>query len=112
MTALLLINNSVTNNLITIMDINLANALFDDGVFSELYKAGFLHDKIFAYRDIYLWVQAQIQTRGLTKYQAVLEAEVKFKKDKRTVWRALSCFTEEDDLLESLELEEFDDFEY
>jgi len=94
------------------MDINLANALFDDGVFSELYKAGFLPEKIFTYRDIYLWVQAQMQTRGLTKYQAVLEAEVKFDKDKRTVWRALNCFTEAEDLLESLDLEELDNFEY
>ena len=94
------------------MDINLANALFDDGVFSELYKAGFLTEKIFAYREIYLWVHAQIQTRSLTKYQAVLEAEIKFNKDKRTIWRALNCFKETEDLLESLELEELDDFEY
>jgi hypothetical protein len=94
------------------MDINLANALFNDGVFSELYKAGFLQEKIFTYRDIYLWIQAQMQTRGLTKYQAVLEAEVKFNKDKRTVWRALNCFTGADDLLASLELEEPDEFEY
>jgi hypothetical protein len=76
------------------MNITLANALFDDGVFSAMYKAGFITDKIFLYREIYLWVQAQRQTRGLNKYQAVLEAEVKFDKDKRTIWRALNSFEE------------------
>ncbi|MCJ8208663.1 hypothetical protein MUY27_03020 [Mucilaginibacter sp. RS28] len=92
------------------MDINLANALFDDGVFSELYKAGFITEKVFTYREIYLWVHAQMQTRGLTKNKAVLEAEVKFNKDERTIWRALNCFKEvEEDLLPTTDEE--DDFE-
>ncbi len=91
------------------MNINLANALFDDGVFSEMYQAGFLPEKIFHYREIYLWVAAQMQTCGITKTKAVLEAEVKFKKDKRTIWRALDCFTNpEDDLL----INENDDDDY
>lgn len=91
------------------MDINLANALFDDGVFSELYKAGFITEKIFSYREIYLWVHAQIQTRGLTKNKAVLEAEVKFGKEERTIWRALNCFKQvEEDLLPD-EAEETED---
>ena len=75
------------------MKITIANQLFDQGIFSELYKAGFINTKLFTYREIYLWVQAQIQTRGLTKNQAVLEAEVKFNKDERTIWRALNSFT-------------------
>ena len=91
------------------MDINLANALFDDGVFSELYKAGFITEKIFSYREIYLWVHAQMQTRKLTKNKAVLEAEVKFGKEERTIWRALNCFKQvEEDLLPD-EIEDMED---
>ncbi|MBD1394606.1 hypothetical protein [Mucilaginibacter glaciei] len=75
------------------MNIQLANTLFDDGVFSAMYKAGFITAKVFTYREIYLWVNAQVQTRAITKHQAVLEAEVKFGKDERTIWRALNCFT-------------------
>jgi hypothetical protein len=74
------------------MDIKLANTLFDDGIFSALYKAGFITTKVFIYREIYLWVQAQVRTRGVTKNQAVLEAEIKFDKDERTIWRALNSF--------------------
>jgi hypothetical protein len=74
------------------MNIKLANTLFDEGIFSSLYKAGFITPKIFIYREIYLWVYAQIKTRGLTKNQAVLEAEIKFMKDERTIWRALNSF--------------------
>ena len=76
------------------MNIKLANALFDDGIFSEMYKAGFITAKVFNYREIYLWVQAQIQTRGITKNQAVLEAGGKFNRDERTIWRALNSFEE------------------
>jgi hypothetical protein len=76
------------------MNIKLANTLFDEGVFSALYKAGFITAKVFTYREIYLWVQAQMQTRGLPKRQAVLEAGNKFDKDERTVWRALNSFEE------------------
>lgn len=74
------------------MNIKLANTLFEDGIFSALYKAGFITTKIFIYREIFLWVQAQVQTRRITKNQAVLEAEVKFMKDERTIWRALNSF--------------------
>lgn len=76
------------------MNIQTANALFDDGVFSAMYKAGFITAKVFLYREIYLWVNAQIKARSVTKNQAVLEAEVKFGKDERTIWRALNCFSE------------------
>ena len=76
------------------MNIKLANTLFDEGVFSALYKAGFITAKVFTYREIYLWVKAQVKTRGITKNQAVLEAEVKFMKDERTIWRALNSFEE------------------
>lgn len=74
------------------MNIQLANTLFDDGVFSALYKAGFITAKLFTYREIYLWVEAQTKTRGISKNQAVLEAEIKFGKDERTIWRALNSF--------------------
>lgn len=76
------------------MNIKLANTLFNDGIFSDLYKAGFITAKVFLYREIYLWVHAQMQTRKLTKRQAVLEAEIKFMKDERTIWRALESFEE------------------
>ncbi|HEY4194245.1 MAG TPA: hypothetical protein VGM63_01830 [Mucilaginibacter sp.] len=76
------------------MNIKIANTLFDDGIFSEMYKAGFITSKIFTYREIYLWVQAQIKIRGITKNQAVLEAGGKFNKDERTIWRALNSFEE------------------
>jgi hypothetical protein len=74
------------------MNITLANTLFDEGIFSAMYKAGFINTKVFVYREIYLWVQAQVQTRSITKNQAVMEAEVKFMKDERTIWRALNSF--------------------
>ena len=76
------------------MNITTANLLFDEGTFSAMYKAGFITTKVFIYREIYLWIQAQIKTRNLSKRQAVLEAEVKFKKDERTIWRALNSFEE------------------
>lgn len=76
------------------MTIQLANTLFDNGVFAALYKAGFITTKISHYREIYLWVHAQIQTRGISKNHAVLEAEAKFGKDERTIWRALNSFEE------------------
>lgn len=75
------------------MDIQIANTLFDEGIFSAMYKAGFITTKVFVYREIYLWVNAQQQTRGISKNQAVLEAEVKFDKDERTIWRALNSFS-------------------
>lgn len=81
------------------MNIKTANALFDEGIFSELYKAGFVTNKLFTYREIYLWVQAQMQIRDITKNQAVLEAEVKFDKDERTIWRALNSFNNGDTVM-------------
>jgi hypothetical protein len=74
------------------MNIKLANSLFDEGIFSAMYKAGFITTKVFIYREIFLWVQAQVKARGITKNQAVLEAEIKFMKDERTIWRALNSF--------------------
>lgn len=85
-------------NIFDIMNIKTANALFDEGIFSELYKAGFITTKVFVYREIYLWVQAQMKTRGITKRQAVLEAEIKFEKDERTIWRALNSFCDADNV--------------
>ncbi|HWZ02946.1 MAG TPA: hypothetical protein VNX40_04995 [Mucilaginibacter sp.] len=76
------------------MNIKIANTLFDDGVFSAMYKAGFITTKVFIYREIYLWIEAQRKTRGLNKRQAVMEAEIKFMKDERTIWRALNSFEE------------------
>jgi hypothetical protein len=74
------------------LDIVQANTLFDTGLSSAMYRAGFITPKFFLYREIYLWVHAQTQTRGISKHQAVLEAEVKFEKEERTIWRALNSF--------------------
>jgi len=78
------------------MNIKIANTLFDDGVFSAMYKAGFITTKVFIYREIYLWIAAQRKTRMLTKKQVVMEAGLKFMKDERTIWRVLNSFEEED----------------
>jgi hypothetical protein len=75
------------------MDIRVANALFDDGTFLEMYKAGFITSKVFTYREIYLWVDAQMKTRRISKNQAVLEAEVKFRKSEVTIWAAMRSFS-------------------
>lgn len=76
------------------MNIKQANLLYNEGTLTALYKAGFITAKVFTYREIYLWVKAQMQTRNISKNQAVLEAEVKFEKDERTIWRALNSFSE------------------
>jgi hypothetical protein len=49
------------------MNIQLANTLFNDGVLTAMYKAGFITTKVFTYREIYLWVTAQMQMRGSPK---------------------------------------------
>lgn len=74
------------------IDIQIANALFDDGTFTKLYKAGFISDKVFLYREIYLWVDAQMTSRGISKNKAVLEAEIKFGKGRSTIYEALAKF--------------------
>ena len=76
------------------MNITTANTLFEEGTFTAMYKAGFITYKVFLYREIYLWVQAQIKTRHITKSHAVTEAQGKFNKDERTIWRALNSFNE------------------
>lgn len=75
------------------MDIKIANALFDDGTFTEMYKAGFITSKVFTYREIFLWIDAQMKVRRISKNQAVLEAEVKFKKSEVTIWKAVRSFS-------------------
>lgn len=76
------------------MNITLANTLFDSGVLTELYRAGFVTEKIFTYREIYLWVNARMLAGGADKHQAVLEASVKFNTSERTVYYALNRFCE------------------
>ena len=93
------------------MNIKTANALFDEGIFSELFKAGFITAKVFTYREIYLWVQAQMKIRSITKNQAVLEAEVKFNKDERTIWRALNSFSDGDKTVSPLDKNNIATFE-
>lgn len=66
--------------------------MFENGFMTALYKAGFVGTKPFLYRDIFLWVDAQIKTRRIPKGTAITEAEVFFDASKRTVKRALKSF--------------------
>ncbi|MES2807033.1 MAG: hypothetical protein V4619_00310 [Bacteroidota bacterium] len=93
------------------MNIKTANSLFDQGIFTAMYKAGFITTKVFVYREIYLWVQAQVTARGISKNQAVLEAEVKFEKDERTIWRAMNSFTSTDTVVSPPAQNNFTTFE-
>lgn len=77
------------------MNIQTANSLYETGVLTTLFKSGLISAKIFTYREIYLWVYAQVKTRGISLNKAVLEAEVKFDKGERTIWRALNTFTQD-----------------
>lgn len=74
------------------MDNKIILTLFDDNIMSALFRAGFISPKVFLYRDIYLWVDAQITVRGITKTQAVIEATEKFNKSESRIWIALKCF--------------------
>lgn len=74
------------------MERRLLLTFFDDGLMSALYKAGFIGVKAFLYRDIYLWVDAQVKIRKISKTQAVLEAEIKFDRSEATIWNALKSF--------------------
>jgi hypothetical protein len=84
------------------MNITTANQLFNSGALSEMFKAGFISPKIFTYREIYLWVEAQMECRGLSKNKAVFEAQGHFKKDERTIWRAVNSFTGTDTIVSPL----------
>lgn len=66
--------------------------LFDNGSMSELYKAGFIGTKPFLYRDIYLWCDMQIKTRGVSQIEAIRLAECFFDTSKKTIRRALKSF--------------------
>lgn len=74
------------------MDQKVTITLFDDGTMTALFRAGFIGTKPFLYRDIYLWVDAQVKTRNISKNKAVLEAEIKFNKTEATIWSALKSF--------------------
>jgi len=84
------------------MNIQTANQLFSNGTLSEMYKAGFITEKFFTYREIYLWVHAQMQTHQISKNKAVIEAQGKFQKDERTIWRAINSFSGTDTLVSPL----------
>jgi len=66
--------------------------LFNNGLMTALYKAGFVGTKPFLYRDIYLFVDAQIKVRSITKTVAILEAMDRFNVSEKTIKRALKSF--------------------
>ncbi|MDB5158472.1 MAG: hypothetical protein JWR50_3179 [Mucilaginibacter sp.] len=74
------------------MDIKIANKLYDEGILTELFKAGFVSAKIFDYREIYLWVDAQCKSRHISQEKAVLEAQLMFKKSRPTIYKAIYIF--------------------
>jgi hypothetical protein len=74
------------------IDRNLIDQLFDDGILTALYKAGLISDKIFTYRNIYLFVDARMKTTGISQEKAALEAQVKFNLSRKTVYKAIYTF--------------------
>ena len=66
--------------------------LFDNGIMTGLFNRGFISAKIFIYKDIYLWVNAQIKTRKTSKMIIIDQAANKFKTSSATVRRALNAF--------------------
>lgn len=68
----------------------LLKELLISGLYSKLYKAGVVSSKFATYFDMALFVDAQIQTRGITKTQAVIEASIRYEVSEPTVWRAMS----------------------
>jgi hypothetical protein len=82
------------------MDIKKTNALFADGTFYELYKAGFLSNKIFVWREIYIWaIQQPGHADPAKRSQIISDAAIKFKTSERTVRRAMSSFSCIDNIL-------------
>ena len=77
------------------MDTQLQNFVFDDLFFVNAYKRGWITHKFFSQREIYMWVDAQVKLRKITRYKAALEAEVKFGKGIATIFRALKAFEEQ-----------------
>lgn len=74
------------------MDEKLKLLLFNNGVMSEMYKAGLIGTKPFFYRDVYLWVDMQMKVKGVCKTAAVTMASEKFDCNEKTVWNALRAF--------------------
>jgi len=74
------------------MDIINLNKLHDEGTLGELYKAGFLSPKIFMYREIYLWVDAQCRTRNISQEKAIEEAQIKFDRGRTSICKAIYIF--------------------
>lgn len=73
--------------------IQLLNSLFENGLYDELYKCGFISPKLSEYRDIYLYVDAQMKTRGIGKEAAATNAQVQFNCGRTKVYKALALLT-------------------
>ena len=67
------------------------NALFESGLYAKMLKAGLMPVKISTYRDYYLYVDAQVKTRKVSKTQAVKETAAFYNTEERSVWRALKA---------------------
>ncbi len=66
--------------------------LIENGTLTDMYKDGYVSDKIFTHFNIYSWVRAQVQTRGISQNKAVGEAEVRFDVCRATVYLILKKF--------------------
>jgi len=66
----------------------LLNSLFDTGLYAKLLKVGLVSPKISTYRDYYLYVDAQITARGISKTKAFKEAAGFYNVDESTIRRA------------------------
>lgn len=74
------------------MRIEKANELFESGDYSILYKEGLLSAKAFEYREIFLFVDARMKAQKISKNKAVEEAEIRFDRGRRYIYRALKTF--------------------
>ncbi|RKR84905.1 hypothetical protein BDD43_5158 [Mucilaginibacter gracilis] len=63
--------------------------LKNNGTLKQLVLNGFMSPKIFMYLEIYLWVDARIQTTGKSLSTIVSDAEIVFSVSSATIWRSL-----------------------
>lgn len=73
--------------------IQLLNTLFENGLYEQLYKSGLISAKLSEYRDIYLYVDAQIKTRGITQENAAIAAQVQFGCGRTKIYKAIYLLT-------------------
>lgn len=72
----------------------LLNELFKTGLYVKLLKVGLVSPKIATYRDYFLYVDAQIRTRGIAKTKAFKEAAGFYNVDEKTIRTAYNSLSQ------------------